>query len=305
MERVLVLVEHAENRRLLREWLGERYEVCVEEAAGLPQVPFDLGILDARALDALENEIRERKRQEEPVFLPYLLICSRRDVRLVTRHLWKTVDELVVTPIAKVELAARVEILLRARRLSVELAELAGRMEQILENPMVGVYETDAEGRFLYVNRRVAQMYGAEPAEIVGRLHLLDVVAPEFRELVAQRLASRGAGKEWADLIELELLRKDGSRFSALVAPAGVRDADRTLRGFVGMVVDISERKRLEAELQARYEQQRRLLRLMTGREIRMAELKDVIRALRRQLQEAGLVPLADDPLAGEETEEP
>jgi len=36
---------------------------------------------------------------------------------------------------------------------------------------------------------------------------------------------------------------------------------------------------------------------LMAGREVRMAELKGVIRKLRAQLEAVGLTPVADDPL--------
>ncbi len=39
------------------------------------------------------------------------------------------------------------------------------------------------------------------------------------------------------------------------------------------------------------------LVNAMAGREVRMAELKGVIRQLRAQLEEAGLAPVADDPL--------
>jgi hypothetical protein len=35
----------------------------------------------------------------------------------------------------------------------------------------------------------------------------------------------------------------------------------------------------------------------MAGREMRMAELKKAIKKLRAQLEEAGLTPVADDPL--------
>jgi hypothetical protein len=35
----------------------------------------------------------------------------------------------------------------------------------------------------------------------------------------------------------------------------------------------------------------------MAGREVRMIGLKDAIRKLRAQLEEAGLEPVADDPL--------
>jgi len=42
----------------------------------------------------------------------------------------------------------------------------------------------------------------------------------------------------------------------------------------------------------------------MSGREVRMAELKETIKKLRTQLEETGLTPVADDPLTemGKET---
>jgi hypothetical protein len=39
------------------------------------------------------------------------------------------------------------------------------------------------------------------------------------------------------------------------------------------------------------------MVNLMAGREVRMAELKATIRELRAQLEEAGLKPVANDPL--------
>jgi signal transduction histidine kinase len=69
---------------------------------------------------------------EEPLFLPVLLLTSRQGVDLVTRHLWRTIDEVVLRPIEKVELQARVEILLRARQLSVALQGRHADMEAFL-----------------------------------------------------------------------------------------------------------------------------------------------------------------------------
>ncbi|RME80037.1 MAG: PAS domain S-box protein [Caldilineae bacterium] len=53
----------------------------------------------------------------------------------------------------------------------------------------------------------------------------------------------------------------------------------------------------LEERVNERTEEMRRLVDLMAGREIRMAELKGVIAKLRAQLKAAGLEPVADDPL--------
>ncbi len=128
MSRILIFVEQTENRRLLAEWLGRYYEVVVGEfvvqagkAVPLLNEPFDLCILDGSALHQLWEWVQARKQAEQPVFLPVLLITLQSDVKLLTRHLWQTVDELVSKPIEKLELQARVEMLLRSRRLSLQL----------------------------------------------------------------------------------------------------------------------------------------------------------------------------------------
>ena len=60
--------------------------------------PFDLCILDGPALHHLWEWVQARKQAEQPVFLPVLLITLQSDVKLLTRHLWQTVDELISKP---------------------------------------------------------------------------------------------------------------------------------------------------------------------------------------------------------------
>ncbi len=59
--------------------------------------------------------------------------------------------------------------------------------------------------------------------------------------------------------------------------------------------------KELEQRVEERTVELQRLVKLMAGRELRMAELKDVIRLLRKQLKDTGLTPAANDPLLGED----
>ncbi len=54
----------------------------------------------------------------------------------------------------------------------------------------------------------------------------------------------------------------------------------------------------LEERVARRTAELNKLVNAMAGREVRMAELKKVIRELRQQIQAAGLTPSADDPLA-------
>ncbi|GAB4533558.1 MAG: hypothetical protein Fur0018_22950 [Anaerolineales bacterium] len=53
----------------------------------------------------------------------------------------------------------------------------------------------------------------------------------------------------------------------------------------------------LEARIRERTAELQRLVNLMAGREVRMAQLKEVIQQLQEQLLAAGLTPVVDDPL--------
>ena len=53
----------------------------------------------------------------------------------------------------------------------------------------------------------------------------------------------------------------------------------------------------LEEMVRERTDKLQKTINLMPGREVRMAELKETIRKLRAQVEEAGLTPVADDPL--------
>ncbi|MBN2003281.1 MAG: GAF domain-containing protein [Anaerolineae bacterium] len=63
---------------------------------------------------------------------------------------------------------------------------------------------------------------------------------------------------------------------------------------------DITERVRAEQAVAQQTTELRKMVNAMAGREVRMAELKDVIRKLRAQLAKAGLEPMANDPLLEE-----
>jgi signal transduction histidine kinase len=130
VSRILLLLDQKRNQQLLKDELGGEHEVALAADDEDLDQPFDLLVVDGRALDHAWEAIQDRKAQEQPLFLPVLLTTSRPDVKMITRHLWRSVDELIITPIEKPELAARIQILLRARSLSLKLQERAGAAEK-------------------------------------------------------------------------------------------------------------------------------------------------------------------------------
>jgi signal transduction histidine kinase len=123
MSKILLLLDHPPNRRLLAQWLTQRYQVVLGESDQALREPFDVGTLDGPALHRLWETVESGKKAEEPVFLAMPLMTSRRGVDIATRYLWRAIDEVVLRPVEKVELQARVEALLRARYLSPALGQ--------------------------------------------------------------------------------------------------------------------------------------------------------------------------------------
>src|ERR1022692_3171746 len=99
MSRILLLMDHKENRRLLAEWLATRCTVLPQGTDEAIDEQYDLCILDGTALDRLADNIEARKESEKPVFLPFLLVTPARQVGFATRHLWKSIDEVIHSPI--------------------------------------------------------------------------------------------------------------------------------------------------------------------------------------------------------------
>jgi light-regulated signal transduction histidine kinase (bacteriophytochrome) len=118
LSRILLLLENPENRRLLEETLGKRHELEIQAAL---EIPYDLAIVDGPSLRRHREYLALHKSEEDPVLFPVLLVTARTSIALFSGPLYNLVDEVVLTPVEKVELIARVEMLLRARRLSLEL----------------------------------------------------------------------------------------------------------------------------------------------------------------------------------------
>ncbi len=240
MSKVLLLLDHRGNRRLLNEVLSSRYEVVVAESDDDLDGAFDLGIVDGVALDRLWERIRGRKLREGAAFLPFLFVSSRQDVGMATRHLWKSIDDLILSPIEKVELQARVESLLQTRRLSREF------YRALVQASSVAIVVVDAQGKVQQWNPAAECLFGWSQAEVLDRFPPVfpEVEPGEVPFFVKQALAD-------ACLINLEVRgrKKDGALVDIEVSAAPLRDANGVITHVVCLASDISDRKRAEEAL--------------------------------------------------------
>jgi PAS domain S-box-containing protein len=129
------------------------------------------------------------------------------------------------------------------RDLASELEAATARFDALVEQSISGIYVIQDE-RFVYVNPRMAHIFGyGAPAEVVG-LKVDDVVAPEDRATVTANIASRLEGRVKSIAYTFQGLRKDGRTFDV-----GVHGTIASYEGrpaIIGALQDISERLRAE-----------------------------------------------------------
>lgn len=240
MSQILLLLDNKENRRLLAESLGSHYKIILPDSDDALEDGFDLCILDGTALDRLWKRIQARKTAVMAQFLPCLLVTSRKDVGMATRFLWKVVDELIISPIEKIELRARVESLLIARRLSLEFSH------SIVQNAPLGILALDREGKVQLWNPACERIFGWSEGEVMG---LPFPAVPPGQESEFYRSLEKVFRGETILNIETRRLKKDGSLIDIGFSAAPLRDADGVITQAMSMSADITSRKR--AEMQA------------------------------------------------------
>jgi diguanylate cyclase (GGDEF)-like protein/PAS domain S-box-containing protein len=118
---------------------------------------------------------------------------------------------------------------------------------EVIRNMTEAVTVTDLDYRFSSVNLAFTRMTGYREDEVLGlNAALLNSPqhAPEVYEQMRETLKQTG---HWRG--ELWQRRKDGEEFLSWLELAEVRDAQGTRTHFVGVLADITDRKRAEQEL--------------------------------------------------------
>ena len=189
------------------------------------------------------------------------------------------------------------------------LRESEERLNLALQGAGLGLWDLDMRTGHIVINRHWAEMLGYELEELVPHIDSWQALThpddlPRVREAVNEHVQHQTPFYQ----IEYRILSKSGDWewLSARGKVVEWNEDGEPLR-MAGTHLVITERRRAEEELQRYHDhleelveertgELRRAVNLMAGREVRMAELKDVIQQLRTQLQNAGLSPVADDP---------
>lgn len=207
-ETILIAVSGLQDSKLLSQQLSPYYQVCSLEPGTealeqrLQFGEFDLAILDGIALDRHWQTLEQRKASHQPIFLPFLLVSARQNLGYVTRSLWQIVDEIIITPIERRELVARINILFRARRYS---QEWQSRYFMLADAAAIGIVLVQ-EGAIAWANRTLTDWLQQPLTALLGH-PLLKLVCPEDRPRVGQAVKDpdKWLGAVTCDEVHLDL----------------------------------------------------------------------------------------------------
>lgn len=224
--------------------IGMNYLLVCDNAAGLNSQ-------EARWVGQGIRDVLSGKREEfnieYPCHSPHL---RRWFVVQITRFNWSGSQRLIVAHQNVTEL----------KQVQIELDEAKKRIEAIINNVANGIVTITAMGKLELINPAAAEIFACSPHELTGQ-ELTQLFASPYRDshyrtLLATLQANPG--------LEVIGQRRDNSVFPMYFAISELYLGNRRI--YTGIVQDLTERKRIEAEL---LEKERIQLALEKERDLR------------------------------------
>ncbi|MBE9534086.1 MAG: PAS domain S-box protein [Proteobacteria bacterium] len=157
------------------------------------------------------------------------------------------------------------------------LRESEERYRHLVETMNEGLAMADQDYVFTFVNERLCEMLGYSREEMLGR-HLVDFVHEDYKDFMQDQMGRRQRGE--ARSYEIDWRAKDGQRVYTLISPKGFYDANGQLTGSLGVLTDITDRKRAEEALQKAHAE------LELRVQERTAELLQTNEQLKREIED-------------------
>jgi PAS domain S-box-containing protein len=128
------------------------------------------------------------------------------------------------------------------------LRESEERFRDLAELLPEAVFETDRKLKLTFANQRALELFGYSDEDLKRGLNGLEMLAPEYRDQAKETLARQSMGED-SGTVEYRAVRRDGTTFPMLFHASAIMQ-EGELFGLRGIIVDITERKRVEEEIE-------------------------------------------------------
>jgi PAS domain S-box-containing protein len=269
--RILLVEDDAKMRRVLEMLLGDRWsvEAVADARAALRAArerPPDLVLTDL-LLPGVDGFtfVRELREQPETRTAPVIVISGLTEEADRLRALEAGASDYLIKPFSERELVLRVRTQLEMAFLRREAARLEGaaHVRSILDAALEAVVGMDAQGVVIEWNPQAEATFGYSRAEALGKRVADLIVPPEQREAHRagiDRYLETGVGPMLNRRVEVEALRKDGTRFPLELAITVAKGWG--FYSFTAFARDISDRRQVDEERNRLLEEARQAARM-------------------------------------------
>jgi PAS domain S-box-containing protein len=285
--RILVADDNADMRDYVRQLLRPRWhiETVPDGQAALEAIRAnrpDLVITDVMMprLDGV-GLLREIRADPELGDLPVIMLSARAGEEAKVEGLDAGADDYLTKPFSARELVARVASNLELARVRREatraLRESEARFRNMADNAPVMMWVTDQHGACTYLNRGWYEFTGQTSETGLG-FGWLEATHPDDRQESERAFFAANAARAPFRL-EYRLRRSDGHHRWVLDTAAPRFGADSEFLGYIGSVIDITERREAEDLLQRMNDMlERRVAEAMAERAEAEAQLRQAQR---------------------------
>jgi PAS domain S-box-containing protein len=138
--------------------------------------------------------------------------------------------------------------------------ELDESRRRLFAESSVAIQEMDTDGVIRCVNRAECELFGYEPDELIDH-YLWEFVAPEQRENTRHSTCQKLAREQPVGVLNREFRRKDGTYLWIEVHESLIENAAGEVIGLRCGLLDITERRKFEVEIQRQHDRMKCLLR--------------------------------------------
>jgi PAS domain S-box-containing protein len=187
-----------------------------------------------------------------PEFFEYMRRCVadkktlRREFRTAPSHSEPAMYmELTFNCAAPDFVTVHAEDLTRLKQAEEEIVRKEERSQELVNLLPETVYEMDSTGRILFLNRNGYERFGVTSEDVERGFYPIELLIPEDRERARQNVA-RVLADDYSGPNEYTAILKDGRKVSHLASSRPILQHGRIV-GSRGIIVDTTERKKLEA----------------------------------------------------------
>ena len=281
---ILLADDNADMRAYVARLLGARHDVTAvaDGQAALDVLataaPPDLVVTDIM-MPRLDGFGLIAAIRAEPALadIPIIALSARAGEEARIEGMTAGVDDYLVKPFSARELTARVEAALQTSRLrrqvTAALRASEERFRTMADSAPVMIWTVDTTGFCTFLSRSWFEFTGQTPETGLG-FGWLTATHPDDREM-AERIFLTALGRRDSFALEYRLRRADGTYCWAVDSAAPWYGSDGAFLGYIGSVIDITERKAVEAAQQQLNEVlERRVAEAVAEREAAEAQLR-------------------------------